>query len=139
MISSSTITRDMGIVAERHTVETFLGICELFITMLVHYSQQRVSILRVNPVPIHSFLSCVVGSVPTCAVASELFLEQYRSCTPGATIEQPLAGVILHAGLHSGKTYPCGCLIQCCDPLNNAQRVSEIEVCDWNSSSSSSS
>ena len=70
----------------------------------------------------------LVGSVPTCAVAAELFLEKNNHHTVGKEVEQPIAGVIIHAGLYSGQSYPCGCLIHCCDPLNNAKNVADIQV-----------
>ena len=72
--------------------------------------------------------SFLVGSVPTCAIAAELFLEQNSHHAIGKEVERPIAGVIIHAGLYSGQSYPCGCLIQCCDPLNNAKNVLNIKV-----------
>ena len=70
----------------------------------------------------------LVGSVPTCAVAHQLYEEYARDKEKGLNPEVPLAGIIIHAGLYSAASFPCGCLIRHKDPYNNAEMLKGVAV-----------
>ena len=74
----------------------------------------------------------LVGSVPTCFVASNLYKKETKSSDP------PLCGVILHSALYSGifylnhsevgSSFPCGFLLYGRDPYNNVKWIPNIKV-----------
>lgn len=128
-----TIMRVMGVTkgnpAQNIFLVTFAPCMITFASLLM----ERTFIFTANQVQFSFQFPFVVGSVPSCYVAHQLYEEH---------IEKPLCGVILHASLYSGRafyrfvslgsSFTCGCLIRKSDPYNNAKMIKNIEVELWN-------
>lgn len=70
--------------------------------MLVSFSQERIFSLQVNQVFV-IIMSTIVGSVPTCYVAGQLWDAYEKEKAEGKNPSIPVAGIVLHAALYSGK------------------------------------
>lgn len=91
------------------------------------YKGSAIYLAGESSVPLSAALP-LVGSVPTCAVAHQLYEEYARDKEKGLNPEVPLAGIIIHAGLYSAASFPCGCLIRHKDPYNNAEMLKGVAV-----------
>lgn len=71
-------------------------------------------------------------------MAGQLWDTYEKEKAEGKNPSIPVAGIVLHAALYSGRwfdthsyvgsSFPCGCLIKGCDPLNNAQMIKKVKV-----------
>ena len=128
-ITYTTTMKAMDAVTDILTQRTFLATCAPCTTTRVPSTREARFIWQANPVPACIRLSDrLVGSVPTCAVAHQLFEEYSKAQKSGLNPEVPLAGVILHAALYSAASFPCGCLIRNDDPYNNAEMLKSVTV-----------
>ena len=72
----------------------------------MHYKvmKEKTSISMVNPVISNfSCFLCLVGSVPCCYLGATLTEEYEQAKAEGLSPPLPLAGIILHSAVHSGK------------------------------------
>ena len=121
--------RVMGVTKGGPAQSIFLVTFAPCMIMFESLLMERTFIFMANQVRYSFQFRFVVGSVPSCYVAHQLYEEH---------IEKPLCGVILHASLYSGRvpivfmsvgsSFSCGCLIRKSDPYNNAKMIKNIEV-----------
>lgn len=71
----------------------------------------------------------LVGSVPTCLVASHLWKEHKSKAALSDKNPAPVGGVILQSAIYSGATALIGgCFLRRRDPYNNAAEIPSIAV-----------
>ena len=88
--------RVMGVTKGNPAQNIFLVTFALCMITFASLLMERAFIFTANQVQYSFQFQFVVGSVPSCYVAHELYEEH---------IEKPLCGVILHASLYSGREF----------------------------------
>lgn len=71
--------------------------------MRVNSLKERIFSSLGNQVNISQMVIIIVGSVPTCYVAGQLWDEYNDAKEAGSNPSIPVAGIILHAALYTGR------------------------------------